>query len=171
MDDYSNIFPIGRRDLLKWAGMTVAGSLVSAVPRLEVYAQGRSQPASTARNAIMIEMSGAISPMDCWDLKETKMTPKDLDPQRIWNDFYLSKTLFPKLIDTGLINRCSFVRSMLGRELIHLTGQYPCPDRPLDQPGGRERDSRVRQCHCLRARVTAPRDGHLPDLHEHEPVA
>jgi hypothetical protein len=124
MDDYSNIFPIGRRDLLKWAGMTVAGSLVSAVPRLEVYAQGRSQPASTARNAIMIEMSGAISPMDCWDLKETKMTPKDLDPQRIWNDFYLSKTLFPKLIDTGLINRCSFVRSMLGRELIHLTGQY-----------------------------------------------
>ncbi len=72
----------------------------------------------------MIEMSGAISPMDCWDLKETKMTPKDLDPQRIWNDFYLSKTLFPKLIDTGLINRCSFVRSMLGRELIHLTGQY-----------------------------------------------
>jgi hypothetical protein len=124
MDDYSNIFPIGRRDLLKWAGMTVAGSLVSAVPRLEVYAQGRSQPASTARNAIMIEMSGAISPMDCWDLKDTKMTPKDLDPQRIWNDFYLSKTLFPKLIDTGLINRCSFVRSMLGRELIHLTGQY-----------------------------------------------
>jgi hypothetical protein len=124
MDDYSGIFPIGRRELLKWAGMTAAGSLVSAVPRLEVYAQGRSQPASTARNAIMIEMSGAISPMDCWDLKETKMTPKDLDPQRIWNDFSLSKTLFPKLIDTGLINRCSFVRSMLGRELIHLTGQY-----------------------------------------------
>ena len=124
MDDYSNIFPLGRRDLLKWAGLAAAGSLVSPVRPLEVYAQGRSKPASTARNAIMIEMSGAISPMDCWDLKETKMTPKDLDPQRIWNDFYLSKTLFPKLIDSGLINRCSFVRSMLGRELIHLTGQY-----------------------------------------------
>jgi hypothetical protein len=91
---------------------------------LEVYAQGRSQPAGTARNAIMIEMSGAISPMDCWDFKETKLTPKDFEPQKIWNDFYLPKTLFPRLIDSGYITRCSFVRSMLGRELIHLTGQY-----------------------------------------------
>jgi hypothetical protein len=120
----TSIFPIGRRDLLKWAGLTVAGSFVGPLVPLDVRAQGRSQPAGTARNAIMIEMSGAISPMDCWDLKETKLTPKDLDPQRLWSDFYLSKTLFPKLIETGLINRCSFVRSMLGRELIHLTGQY-----------------------------------------------
>src|SRR5919106_5706487 len=110
MDD--NIFPIGRRDLLKWAGLTVAGSFVGPLVPLEVRAQGRSQPAGTARNAIMIEMSGAISPMDCWDLKETKLTPKDLDPQRLWSDFYLSRTFFPKLIESGMINRCSFVRSM-----------------------------------------------------------
>ena len=117
-------FPLVRRDLLKWAGLAVAGSAVPLARPLDVRAQGRTTPAGTARNAIMIEMSGAISPMDCWDLKETKLTPKDLDPQRIWNDFYLSKTFFPKLIESGLINRCSFVRSMLGRELIHLTGQY-----------------------------------------------
>lgn len=124
--DYDHLFPLGRRELLKYAGMAAAGSLVGPLRPLEVYAQGRglSKPASTARNAIMIEMSGAISPMDCWDLKETKLTPKDLDPQQIWSDFYLSKTLFPKLIESELIKQCSFVRSMLGRELIHLTGQY-----------------------------------------------
>ena len=125
MDDLNLQFPLGRRELLKWAGLAAAGSIAGPIARpLEVQAQGRSRPAGTARNAIMIEMSGAISPMDCWDLKETKLTPKDLDPQRIWSDFYLSKTFFPKLIESGLINRCSFVRSMLGRELIHLTGQY-----------------------------------------------
>jgi len=117
-------FPLGRRSLLKWAGLAAAGSFVGAIRPLEVRAQGRSTPAGSARNAIMIEMSGAISPMDCWDLKETPLTPKDLDPQRIWTDFYLSRTFFPRLIESGLIDRCSFVRSMLGRELIHLTGQY-----------------------------------------------
>ena len=126
MDSYLNLmFPLGRRELLKWAGLVAAGTIAEPLVRpLEVRAQGRTKPAGTARNAIMIEMSGAISPMDCWDLKETKTTPKDLDPQKIWSDFYLSKTFFPKLIESGLINRCSFVRSMLGRELIHLTGQY-----------------------------------------------
>jgi hypothetical protein len=124
MNDVNHLFPLGRRDLLRWAGLAAAGSFIGPIRPLEVYAQGRSTPAGTARNAIMIEMSGAISPMDCWDLKETPLTPKDLDPQRIWNDFYLSKTFFPKLIDSGYIRRCSFVRSMLGRELIHLTGQY-----------------------------------------------
>jgi hypothetical protein len=126
MDSYVNLmFPLGRRELLKWAGLVAAGTIAEPIVRpLEVRAQGRTKPAGTARNAIMIEMSGAISPMDCWDLKETKTTPKDLDPQKIWSDFYLSKTFFPKLIESGLINRCSFVRSMLGRELIHLTGQY-----------------------------------------------
>ena len=126
MDEYLNLmFPLGRRELLKWAGLVAAGTIAEPLVRpLEVRAQGRSKPAGTARNAIMIEMSGAISPMDCWDLKETSTTPKDLDPQKIWSDFYLSKTFFPQLIESGLINRCSFVRSMLGRELIHLTGQY-----------------------------------------------
>jgi hypothetical protein len=118
-------FPIGRRDMLKWAGLAVAGAVTGPLIRpLNVRAQGRANPVGTARNAIMIEMSGAICPMDCWDLKDTKLTPKDLDPVRVWPDFYLSKALFPKLIESKLIDRCSFVRSMLGRELIHLTGQY-----------------------------------------------
>jgi hypothetical protein len=118
-------FPIGRRDMLKWAGMAAAGALASplALP-LKVRAQGRANPVNTARNAILLEMSGAISPMDCWDLKDTKLTPKDLDVQKVWGDLYLSRTFFKKFIDTKFVDRASFVRSMVGRELIHLTGQY-----------------------------------------------
>src|SRR5688572_7600567 len=118
-------FPIGRRELLKLAGLAVAGSTLGSIARpLQVRAQGRANPLGTARNAIMIEMSGAICPMDCWDLKDTKLTPKDLDPQKLWSDFYLPKTFFPQLIESKMIDRCSFVRSMLGRELDHLTEQY-----------------------------------------------
>ena len=77
-------FPLGRRELLKWAGLAVAGSAVPLARPLDVRAQARTTPAGTARNAIMIEMSGAISPMDCWDLKETKMTPKvEMTPSKL----------------------------------------------------------------------------------------
>src|SRR5919106_57285 len=115
MSSFNNLeFPLGRREMLKWMGLAAAGTIASPLNPLKVFAQGqgRSTPVGTARNAIMIEMSGAISPMDCWDFKDTKMTPKDLDPQRMWSDFYLPKTFFPKLIESGMINRCSFVRSM-----------------------------------------------------------
>jgi hypothetical protein len=57
-------FPLGRRTLLKWAGLAVAGSAVPMARPLEVRAQGRTAPAGTARHAILIEMSGAISPID-----------------------------------------------------------------------------------------------------------
>jgi hypothetical protein len=69
-------------------------------------------------------MSGGPPQMDTWDLKETRTTPKDLDPQKVSTDMYLPKTFFPKLIESKMIDRCSFVRSMLGREALHLSGQY-----------------------------------------------
>src|SRR5205814_6677966 len=59
-----------------------------------VTAQAKAQPLGTARNAIFIQLTGAMSQMDCWDYKETKWTPKDLDPQKVWGDLYLPKTLF-----------------------------------------------------------------------------
>jgi hypothetical protein len=114
-----------RRDVLKLAGLAVAGALAGPVlSPLQLQAQGRAKPAGTARNAILIEMSGGISQMDCWDFKETKSTPKEMDVQKVWSDLFLSHAFFPGLIDSKMIDRCSFVRSMLGREALHLTGQY-----------------------------------------------
>jgi hypothetical protein len=116
---------LARRDVLKLAGVTLAGAVAGPIlAPFEVSAQGRVKPAGTARNAILIEMSGGISQMDCWDFKETKATPKELDVQKVWSELYLSRAFFPKLIESKMIDRCSFVRSMLGREALHLTGQY-----------------------------------------------
>ncbi len=114
-----------RRDLLKWGGMALAGGMAAhgSWP-LNVRAAGKVNPLGTARYGIMIEMSGAISPMDCWDFKETKWTPKDLDPQKISSELYLSKTLFPKLVASKELNRVSLVRSLRAKELVHFVGQY-----------------------------------------------
>ena len=35
--------------------------------------------------------------MDCWDFKETRWTPKDLDVTEVAKDLYISRTLFPQL--------------------------------------------------------------------------
>jgi len=75
-----------------------------------------------ARQCIFIELGGAISPMDCWDFKETRWTPQDLDVTEVKKGLYLSRTLFPQLI--GKMDQVSIVRSLQAPELIHFNGQY-----------------------------------------------
>ena len=112
-----------RRDLLKWGSAAVAGAWVDRVIwPLNVRAAGDGTPRGTARNVIMIEMGGAISQMDCWDFKETKWTPKDLDVRKSETGVYLSKTLFPRLGD--FMPKIGLVRSMRANEVIHFVGQY-----------------------------------------------
>ena len=80
-----------------------------------------------------------MSQMDCWDLKETKWTPKDLDPVKVWGDLYLSKTLFGRLITSKQMQNISFVRSMKAKELVHFNGQYHCQTgRALNVAVGKE---------------------------------
>ena len=67
-----------------------------------------------------------MSQMDCWDLKETKWTPKDLDPVKVWGDLYLSKTLFGRTMASKQMQNISLVRSMKAKELVHFNGQYHC---------------------------------------------
>lgn len=112
-----------RREVLKWGGVALAGTWVDRlVGPLELHAAGKATPRGTARNCILIEMGGAISQMDCWDFKETRWTPKDLDVTQVASDLYMSQTLFPQL--TKSMNRVALVRSMRAPELIHFNGQY-----------------------------------------------
>jgi len=114
-----------RRDVLKWGGLALAGSAASIdqlVWPLDVYASGTASPRGTARNCIFIEMGGAISPMDCWDFKQTRFTPDDLDMVQLRDDLSLSRTLFPTLGDE--MDKIALVRSMRAPELIHFNGQY-----------------------------------------------
>ena len=118
----SDVIPT-RREVLKWGGLALAGSWVSqSVWPLEVHATGKANPLGTARNCIFIELGGAISPMDCWDFKETAYTPKDLDVTEVRPGLYMSRTLFPQL--SKEMHRVGIVRSMRAPELIHFNGQY-----------------------------------------------
>ena len=89
---------VARREVLRWAGMALAGSMAGVSLPLKASAQARTKPLGTARYAIFIQLTGAMSQMDCWDYKETKWTPKDLDPQKVWGDLYLPKTLFGRMM-------------------------------------------------------------------------
>jgi len=130
---------VARREVLKWAGMALAGSMAGVSLPLKVSAQAKTRPLGTARYAIFIQMTGAMSQMDCWDYKETKWTPKDLDPQKVWGDLYLPKTLFGKMMASKQMDRISFIRSMRARELVHFNGQYHCQTgRALNVAVGKE---------------------------------
>lgn len=112
-----------RRDVLRYGGIALAGAWVDRlVWPLQVHAQGKTNPRGTARNCIFIEMGGAISPMDCWDFKETRFTPADLDMVSLSDDLSISRTLFPTLTDE--MDQVALVRSMRAPELIHFNGQY-----------------------------------------------
>ena len=103
--------------------MALASSWVDGlVWPLDVRAQGSATPRGTARNCIFIELGGAISPMDTWDFKETRWTPKDLDVTEVSKGLYLSRTLFPQLV--GRMDKVALVRSLQAPELIHFNGQY-----------------------------------------------
>ena len=118
----SDLLPT-RRDALRWGGIALASTWVDGlVWPLEVRAQGSSKPRGTARQCIFIELGGAISPMDCWDFKETRWTPKDLDVTEVWKGLYLSRTLFPQL--SQQMGKVALVRSLQAPELIHCNGQY-----------------------------------------------
>src|SRR6267143_7247001 len=100
----SNTDYISRRVVLQWAGMALAGAASGVGVPLNLKAQAKTKPLGTARNAIFIQLTGAMSQMDCWDFKETKWTPKDLDPVKVWNDLYLSKPLFGRLMASKQMN-------------------------------------------------------------------
>ena len=133
----SDIVPT-RRDVIKWGTAAVAGTWIDRVVwPLKVRAAGKANPRGTARNCIFIEMGGAISHLDCWDYKEHKGQPKDLDVRKVNSDVYLSKKLFPRLSDR--MDRVALVRSMRAIGLLHFNGQYHTQaGRALNAAVGRE---------------------------------
>src|SRR5690348_15163694 len=114
---------MNRRDALKWGGVALAAAAVGeTLAPMKVTAAAKVNPRGTARNCIVIELGGAISQADCWDFKETRYTPKDLDVRKLTSDISLSKTLFPRAEEYA--GKIALVRSMRANEMIHFIGQY-----------------------------------------------
>ena len=102
-----------RREMLRWLGLTAVGAIAGPMVRpLRVEGQRNVNPLGTARNAIMVKLSGAQCPADTWDFKETRYTPADLQPRMISADLQLSETLYPRLVKSNVLQRISFLRSM-----------------------------------------------------------
>src|SRR4029450_13388213 len=114
---------LDRRDILKWGGTALAAACAGeGIAPPKIRAAGKANPRGTARNCVIIMMRGAISHADCWDFKETRHTPKDIDIQKFTSDISLSKTLFPRASE--YVGKIALVRSMRANELIHFIGQY-----------------------------------------------
>src|SRR5437773_5863673 len=114
---------MNRREALGWGGVALAAATMGErLAPLKVSAAARMNPRGTARNCIVIEMGGAISQADCWDFKETRYTPKDLEVRKLTTDISLSKTLFPHAEEYA--GKTALVRSMRANEMIHFIGQY-----------------------------------------------
>jgi len=112
-----------RREILRWGGAALAGTWVERIVwPMKVRAAGKAKPRATARNLIMIEMGGCISPPDCWDFKPHPLQPKDLEITKVSDEVLLSKTLFPQMIQQW--DKVALVRSMRANELVHFNGQY-----------------------------------------------
>src|SRR5213594_4058290 len=107
-----------RRELLKWGGAALAAAyLGEVISPPKARAAGKANPRGTARNCIIIMMGGAISNVDCWDFKETRHTPKDINVQKFTSDISLSKTLFPRAAE--YVDKVALVRSVRANEMIH----------------------------------------------------
>jgi hypothetical protein len=120
----NGIWNLSRRELLKLFGLSVGATIADAAvwPRKIRAQSSRATPRKTARNCIVIQNAGAMSPWETLDFKETKYTAKDLEIQKINPDFSLSKTLFPNYATWA--SRASLVRSFRGGALVHLPAQY-----------------------------------------------
>ena len=114
---------LSRRELLKILGLSFGATITGAGLPKKIQAQDRKiTPRKSARNCIVIQNAGAMSPWECLDIKETKYTAKDLEIQNVNADWKVSKTLFPNY--QVWAPRASVVHSLRGNALVHFPAQY-----------------------------------------------
>jgi len=119
-----DISKLNRRDLLKALGIGLGATIAdsAAWPR-RIQAQGNKiTPRGNARNVVVLQNCGAMSPPETLDFHESKWTAKDLDIQMVNADFPISKTLFPNYQKWA--PRAALVHSMMENSLVHFAAWY-----------------------------------------------
>jgi len=109
---------INRRILFEIAGAGIGGYFLSP---FDTFAQsgsyhGEAVMLNTAKYVIFIQLAGAPSQVDTWDLKVGSWTPKDFDPTTI-NGVDFPAGLMPSLASQA--GRFSIVRSFQSNALVH----------------------------------------------------
>lgn len=110
-----------RRSFLKAIGMTsLAGSSLLARPQ-NARRRKAAETRGSAENVIIVNLQGAPSHVDTFDLKVGSWTPADFDPTTVGN-ITMAAGLFPNLI--GQADKFSLLRSITGNEAVHSRAQY-----------------------------------------------
>jgi hypothetical protein len=119
-----DIWNLSRRELLKALGIGVGATIAdsAAWPRKFQAQSSKITPRKNARNVVVIQNCGAMSPPETLDFNESKWTAKDLDIQKVNSDFNISKALFPHYEKWA--PRASLVHSMMENSLVHFAAWY-----------------------------------------------
>src|SRR5436190_10019824 len=115
---------IGAFTRRQWlAGATGLGALAAIQQRGDAAISSRAvQTRATARAAILINLQGAPSQLDTFDVKDASWNAPDVDIQPGAGRIALSRTLFP-----GLLRQSSdllLLRSVKSWEAVHERGQF-----------------------------------------------
>ena len=114
---------LSRRELLKLFGIGAGASLAGAAFPRKISAQSRGvTPRGNARNVVVIQNCGAMSPHEVLDFKETRFTADDLNIENVNSEFQMSRTLFPNYDKWA--PHATLVRSMYENALVHFSAQY-----------------------------------------------
>lgn len=109
-----------RRQML--AGMSAWAALKLSLERGEAQVTTSGVvPKSTAKACIFINLDGAPSHLDTFDVKDAPWNPADLDLQQ-YGPLVLSRTLFPTL--SKLTADMLVLRSVTSWEAAHIRGQF-----------------------------------------------
>jgi hypothetical protein len=107
---------IDRRVFFRHAGAAVAGSLFLPGHSLETVAQAAAPTIGTARYVIFVNMAGAPSHVDTFDLKEGAWTLPAMEPTS-YGDIRWPRGLFPKLAEN--LDNIALLRSVRTYAVVH----------------------------------------------------
>ncbi len=128
MLDYRGSFPVfgegfTRRHFMRLAGTSIVASFFADVASARLLADATSvNPTlhNSAKNCILIFLSGAPSQIDTFDLKEGNWTPRDFAPAT-YGSIRFPQGLMPKTAEQ--IDKLAIIRSGLSWVAVHQLGQ------------------------------------------------
>ena len=121
MKNRPDLFHLTRRELL--AGATGLGVLNTLQKRgYAAVSQANAVTKNSARAVILINLQGAPSHIDTFDVKDAGWNPSDLNIQQGPGGIALSQTLFPNLL--SMSNDLLLLRNTQSWEAVHERGQF-----------------------------------------------
>lgn len=109
-----------RRHFISAMGLSTLGA-AATTRRTRTVSKRSVATRSSAENVIFVNLAGAPSHVDTFDLKKGNWTPSDFEPASVGN-IELAGGLFPNLL--GQADKFSLLRAITGNEAVHDRARY-----------------------------------------------